>query len=118
MTEKLTTIERRAKQACAEIARDKSGDLQVLWARSRDWGFCPRIEYRGRKVAHTSGCGYDKLSQVLADFLRFLVPEVWACGGAGVSRVIAVMRQHGWDLTYVYNGNREDFFTLKQKEKA
>ena len=49
--------------------------IDVEWKRSRWWGNCPRAEWRcwfkdgsfmdGSEYA--SGCGYDKLSQVIAD---------------------------------------------------
>lgn len=50
-------------------------EFDVTWKKSRTWGFCPRAEWQcwfkdgtymeGSEYA--SGCGYDKLSQVLAD---------------------------------------------------
>lgn len=49
--------------------------FDVTWKKSRYWGYCPRAEWECWLVDGTylhgteyaSGCGYDKLSQVLAD---------------------------------------------------
>ena len=108
----MTTMERRAQEACQRIEANGSMDFAVYWARSSTWGLCPRIEWHGKKAAHASGCGYDKLSAVLADFLHPLVPEVGGLGGAGVGSVIRRMAAHGWKLEHVYEGSTEDGFTI------
>ena len=49
--------------------------FDVTWKRSRTWGYCPRAEWECwfadgtylHGTEYASGCGYDKLSQVLAD---------------------------------------------------
>lgn len=108
----MTTMERRAQEACQRIEANGSMDFAVYWAKSNVWGRCPRIEWRGKKAAHASGCGYDKLSAVLVDFLYPLVPELAGCSGAGVSRVIQRMAEHGWILEHAYEGRTEDGFTI------
>jgi len=78
--DKLTTLERRAHAACDEIRRyAANGDafhFVAYWKRSAMWGLSPSIAFYGDKAAHASGCGYDKLSAVVAEFLSPLVPGV------------------------------------------
>lgn len=93
-------------------------DFAVYWAKSNVWGLRPRIEWHGKKAARASGCGYDKLSAVLVDFLHPLVPEVAGCSGAGVGSVIQRMAEHGWKLEHVYEGKTEDGFRIARIEKA
>jgi len=108
----MTKLEKRAKEACDEYARRGEGSFAVIWAKSSTWGLCPRIEWRGEKAAHASGCGYDKLSAVVAEYLSPLVPEVGFRGGAGINSVIDCMKEYGWELKHTYDGKTEDGFEL------
>lgn len=112
---KLTTMEKRAAAMCAEIKSwlTRPGEVYpvaVEWARSRMMGHCPRIEYRREKVAHASGCGYCKLSTVLADALCHLAEtedarqRVASAGGAGENTVRERLREIGWDLVSTASG--------------
>ena len=45
----------------------------VEWRKSRVWGYNPKLEgWNGseRVISRCSGCGYDKLSTVVADFIN------------------------------------------------
>lgn len=105
-------MERRAKAACEAIAAAGHGVLEIEWRKSRDYGLCPAVIWQGQKAAHASGCGYDKLSAVLASFLRFLDPEAWRASGAGVRSVQDRMAAAGWTLEHTANGRAYDVFTL------
>lgn len=110
----MTTLEKRAREACQDIERNGGCRFQVYWAESSSWGFCPRIEWRGKKAAHASGCGYDKLSAVISEFLSPLVPEVARCSGAGISSVTECLAKNGWKLEHTYDGKKEDGFALSK----
>lgn len=118
----MTIRQKRARAFCEHI-RDNSDFLTTInvdWARSRDWGLNPRIEYRGKKVAFASGCGYCKLSTVLAEALYFLgdTPEeelsIACCGGAGVSSLIDRLKTLGWELNPVASGKTYDCYTIRR----
>jgi hypothetical protein len=117
MKTKLRPIEKRALAFCNEI-RSSGGPypINVEWKKSSTWGLCPSIRSRGEKIAHASGCGYCKLSAVLAEALCFITgdPENPArlSGGAGVSVVTQRLKELGWDLQRVANGDTFDGFTI------
>ena len=114
---KLTVMEKRAANACEKIKEYGSYDFQVIWKKSRTWGNCPSIYYHGEKAAYASGCGYDKLSAVLSDFLAPLVaPERLYCHGAGLSSVQQRLDELGWTLENTYDGKSEDGFRVTRKE--
>jgi hypothetical protein len=110
----MTTVEKRAFEACRTIKEFGALSFSVVWVKSNTWGMCPRIEWRGKKAAYASGCGYDKLSAVLVDFLHPLVPELAGCSGAGVSSVADRLAKHGWMLIHEYDGQREDGFSIRR----
>lgn len=109
-------MEKRAAEACEDYTRNGGGSFTVDWKKSATWGNCPRIDYRGEKAAYASGCGYDKLSAVLVEYLGWLAPEGQRLSGsgAGVRTVQDNLRVFGWELVHDYDGNREDGFTLKK----
>ena len=116
---KLTVMEKRATAACGKIKDYGSYDFQVIWKKSCTWGWCPSIYYRGKKAAYASGCGYDKLSAVLCDFLAPLIPEDsdfrGLGSGAGLSTVQSRLDELGWTLEHVYDGRNEDGFRITRK---
>lgn len=113
--EKLTVMQKRAKSACEEIARYGSSNFSVEWKKSRTWGRCPRIMHRGKKAAHASGYGYDKLSAVLVGFLGWLVPgHLNRCYGAGVRSVQEKLKEAGWMLEHLYEDNSKDGFRISR----
>lgn len=113
--EKLTVMQKRAKDACEEIVRYGDMNFSVEWCKSNTWGRRPRIMHRGEKAAHASGCGYDKLSAVLVEFLRWLVPDgLPGCSGAGVRTVQNRLKEAGWLLEHLYDGQREDGFRISK----
>jgi hypothetical protein len=79
------------------------------------WGLNPCINFRGAKAAIASGCGYDKLSAVVAEFLSALVPTVGHKSGCGIDSVIEELKLNGWELKHTYNGKTEDGFELRRK---
>lgn len=117
---KLTVTQKRAKAALSVLTETgTTHHFQVIWKKSRTWGFCPSISYRGAKAAHASGCGYDKLSGVLAEYLSQLPDQkaanaVARCGGAGLNSVVSALAEHGWKLVHTYDGNSEDGFTIEK----
>lgn len=117
MKPRLTTLERRAYAACDEIKRyAASGDafhFAVWWKRSRDYGLCPVINYQGKKAAYCSGCGYDKLSAVVVEFLAPLCPGVDLGHGAGIPWVREKLASCGWQLVHKYDGKTEDAFSIQ-----
>ena len=129
MKTKLTTLERRAAAMCERIrqACQHPGEVfpvTVEWAKSSTWGSCPRVEYHGEKVAHASGCGYCKLSTVLADALHWLGDtdeqrhSIACAGGAGVGTVRARLADAGWQLNDISSGKTFDCFTVERIAQA
>ena len=114
----MTKMQKRAHAACEQIkisaAFGMAFKFAILWRRSPTWGYCPTIQYNGEKAAYASGCGYDKASAVLAEFLAPLAPEVSRHAGAGVSSVIDELSKHGWKLVQTYNGSLEDAFEIRK----
>lgn len=74
------TFAREYEKECAKIDRILSapkftgGDLvEVVWKRSSTWGWNPHATYNDRhKICRSSasGCGFDKLSQAVAEVLN------------------------------------------------
>ncbi len=110
----LTTIERRAYNACVYFEESEHGSFQVIWKKSRTWGTIPSISWHGGKASIASGCGYDKLSTVVAYFLQYLkgAPDVTRYAGVGISSLQTYLLSVGWQLKHVYNGKTEDGFEL------
>jgi hypothetical protein len=110
-------MEQRAAAACEGFKKNDGGAFRVTWNRSRTWGRCPRIVYRGEKAAYAGGCGYDKLSAVLVSFLKWLALDGEYLGGSasGVEVVRENLEAFGWDLVHEYNGDSKDGFVLRCK---
>lgn len=118
--QKLSKTEQRAAEACGWYAQNGGGEFSVEWNRSAMWGLCPRIDWRGERAAYASGCGYDKLSAVLCEFLYTLDPDggLRGCGGAGLSTVQDRLETVGWVLIQTFNGRTEDGFRLRRLTDA
>jgi hypothetical protein len=110
--DKLTKMESRAKAACLTFEQNSGGEFSVKWTPSKTWGNTAAAYHYGEKCSLASGCGYDKQSAAIADFLRFLVPDVWSKGGAGFSSCVRVMKENGWTLECTYNGKTEEGYKL------
>jgi len=111
--QKLTTMERRAKNFCDDLTRYDGGTVNVEWRKSSCYGYCPAVMYNGEKVAYASGCGYDKISAALAEALHFLIPDgLHGCSGCGVSTVKARLAEHGWSMEQTASGDTFDAFRL------
>lgn len=112
---KLTTLEKRAKAACEQYDKYGGGVFEVHWNKSREWGMCPRISWRGDKAAYAGGYGYDKLSTVLAVYLAFLPGvDLANSAGAGLPAVEDALLKAGWILEHYYDGTAEDGFRLSR----
>ena len=112
----------------------------VDWYKSKTWGHCPRLEgYNGEERIKTSanGCGYDKLSTVLAEYLnrtpsilrKMQELKAWdketrpygfrandkglllACGGVGVKSLIDGLKAIGIDVMHT-DGHSSDHFVI------
>ena len=112
------TMEKRAAGACHVFDELGGGTFHVEWRKSRTWGRCPAVMWHGDKAAYASGCGYDKLSTVVCEFLRWLpgTPEHGLIsGGAGVRSAIEELAACGWTLIHEYDGKTEDGFRLERQ---
>lgn len=75
MKTKLTRMEARAKAWCDRVKESPIGEpstFAVEWRKSRTWGRIAVIETNDGKAAEASGCGYNKESAALAQFLEYL----------------------------------------------
>jgi len=122
--------------------------MSISWARSQMWGMNPHLEGRiqftdGRweyvDDISCGGCGYDKLSTVMADFLnRYLKGMLWRKrnfrkhkppygvtfskgwlprfdGGVGARCTIDVLKWLGFKLVSSSSGKTWDFYELERK---
>lgn len=112
----MTTLEKRAKAACDFATLHRSMAFNVVWKKSRTWGYTPSIKHWNEVAARETGCGFDKLSAVVATFLTHLDPsgKIAAAGGAGINSVIEACRDAGWILKHTYNGESEDGFEISR----
>ena len=113
----MNKTDRDAKKVATSILSDRRGStypLSMEWKKSRMWGANPTLTYKGTTVAKASGCGYDKESAALADFLSHLVPEAARSSGAGFLSVVEAMAAAGWELRKTYCGIREDGYELRR----
>lgn len=124
MGKRLTKEEERSQDFC-EVIKNASIPLSfaVVWKKSRTWGYCPHLyNSRRERVASMSGCGYDKLSAVLAAVLHPLGAteqarlDIHGQSGGGLPAVRDALARHGWVLTHVHDGPIEDGFTIARKE--
>lgn len=108
-------IEKRAYAACQEIHAQGYGNLRIEWRKSREYGRCPAVLWNGEKAAHAGGCGYDKESAVLTEFLCWLPGfDCSGCSGAGVRTLTDRLAGAGWQLVHIYNGKAEDEYTISR----
>ena len=120
-TQKLTLTEKRAQAFCASALENGQTTINVEWRKSSCYGYCPAVmNWQNEKIAYASGCGYDKLSAVLAEALQFLSLErgafVAGCSGAGLSTVQRRLKEHGWTLEQTASGQTFDAFKLTRDE--
>jgi hypothetical protein len=95
-------MEARAYRACERIKQGEPYTISVEWRRSRAYGLCPAIETPEGKAAYAGGCGYDKLSAVLCEFLGWLSPRGYLeSSGAGESSVVAELAELGYKLSRI-----------------
>lgn len=111
---RMSLIEKRAERACSFIKQEGSLDFSVVWKRSSTWGRTASIYWHGSKAAFASGCGYDKLSAVVAAFLYPLVGTGDIGSGAGISTVQQRLAERGWNLEHMYEGQWEDGFRISK----
>jgi hypothetical protein len=109
--------ERNAIDICEAIKANGSGRFRIVWVKSKTWGHNPNVQYLGITVGRASGCGYDKESAALVEFLRFLAPDsnVYDASGAGFRAVVRVLDEAGWTLEKTYSGKSEDGYSITRK---
>ena len=115
----MNKTDRNAKEVAASILSDRNDStysMSMEWKRSRVWGTNPTLTCNGITVAKASGCGYDKESAALVDFLSHLVPEAARSSGAGFQSVVDTMAAAGWELKKTYCGIREDGYKLRRAQ--
>ena len=94
---RLTTLEQRAKRWTDEF--DTSEVFSIEWRPSAMYGNTAVIcDSYGDKAAAATGCGYDKESLALADFLQFLCPSAAHKGGFGFSSIEAAVIKDGYTI--------------------
>jgi hypothetical protein len=109
-------MEARAYQACEWIKQGEPYTITVEWRRSRAYGLCPAIETYEGKAAYAGGCGYDKLSAVLCEFLCWLSPRGYLkSSGAGESSVIAELAELGYQLSHLAVTRTSDVFKIQRR---
>lgn len=118
MKRRLGKMELRAANAMREAQDRGSLDFTMFWNRSNTWGLCPSIYYHGEKAAHASGCGYDKESACLVDFLSSLSPEKIRGHGCGFSVVRQQLQEIGWKLECIFQGKFEHGYRITRIEAA
>lgn len=113
-----TKAEACAEALCNQAKQEGSVFFSVEWTRSRTWGQCPKVLYRGDVAARASGCGYDKQSAALAEALSPLGETkegriaIGACRAAGLRALQAALAGLGWTLVQEYDGKREEGYHL------
>jgi hypothetical protein len=117
---KKTITEKRAAASLAHLSEPSAVEtFAVDWKKSATWGYTASVNtYHGR-AALASGCGYDKLSACVVEYLceapaPELVEAVRGCGGSGIRNVIDKARAAGWNLEHVHNGNNTDVFRISR----
>lgn len=125
---KLTTMEKRAVEMCAAIKSaldpamnpNSTFSFGIEWRRSAMWRFNPVILWHGEKACCVTGCGFDKLSQALADVLHPLGKDederhkIAATGGCGESSVVEALARAGYALCKVADGPSYDGYLLRR----
>ena len=117
---KKTITEKRAARALAHLTDPAAVEtFAVDWKKSRTWGRTASVNVRGGRAALASGCGYDKLSACVVEYLSEapapeLVAAIRGCGGSGIRNVIDKARAAGWNLEHVHDGNTVDVFRLSR----
>ena len=115
-----TITEKRAAASLAHLTDPAAVEtFAVDWKKSRTWGYTASVNTHHGRAALASGCGYDKLSAVVVEYLceapaPELVEAIRGCGGSGIRNVIDKARAAGWNLEHVHNGNDTDVFRLSR----
>lgn len=129
MKTKPTRLETRAQAWCERVKESPIGEpstFAIEWRRSRTWGRIAVIETNDGKAAEASGCGYNKESAALAQFLQFLGTTederraIARNAGAGFSSVARALtfpeRGDGstrrYELTAVHEGTNVTVYSI------
>ena len=105
-------LDERADNFCRAIERTGEGVFTAREKPSKTWGYVPSISTHEGVAARASGCGYDKRSAVLAQFLGSLGGRIAYTGAAGEAAVIAACREQGWELAQVGGSKRSTIYTI------
>lgn len=128
MKTKLTRMETRAQAWCERVKESDIGEpstFAVEWRRSRTWGRIAVIETHEGKAAEASGCGYNKESAALAQFLEYLGETederraIARNAGAGFSSVACALTfperagsTRCYELTAVHEGTNVTVYSI------
>lgn len=116
-----TILQKRAAHALSGLSQDRPNVFTVEWRKSSMWGRIAVIcNHYGEKVAEASGCGYDKLSAVIADYLMwapFISAEdssrIAHLGGTGYGNLQSVINEStALEIKQLSSGKFSDTFQV------
>lgn len=116
----MNQTEKNAIDVCNRIRTRNSAMLSIQWVKSRTWGMNPNVYCYNLVVGKASGCGYDKESAALAEFLHFLPTDtsqqmdVHSKSGCGFNSLADALHKTGWLLEKTYSGKVEDAYTISR----
>jgi hypothetical protein len=111
-------LEARASTFCQLAREHGSAVVQMEWRKNYEGRQAVILDHRDAPMARTSGGGYDKESQALADALRFMGTtddermSIWRTGGAGERRTREALAALGWTLEKITSTRTSDTWTL------
>lgn len=94
-------LDDRAARWCRATEENGEGFFAIEEKPSKTWGYIPSISTHEGVAARASGCGYDKKSATLAQFLGSLGGTIVFTGGAGYHSVVEACAVIGWKLEQV-----------------
>ena len=121
--QKSTTLETRAANFCERARQHGHATIQIEWRRNREGLQAVALDNQREAMARTSGGGYDKESQALADCLRFLgrneeeARTIWKKGGMGLSAIQGALAKLGFTLEHTVTGPKLDTYSIKLTKK-
>ena len=98
----------------------------IHWKRSRDYGYNPQIyDLNGKNLIRVSGCGYDKRSAALAEYLCNLPTleendrkKIRSTGGSGEANVLRKLLEFGFKLEPLYTDSKVDVYKVVMLDSA
>ena len=119
------TVSKRDKNIQGFLDRAFSYDgtehtFAIHWKKSKDYGNNPHIyDLNGKNLIRVSGCGYDKRSDALAEYLCNLPTleendrkKIRSTGGSGDNNVIRKVLEFGFKLEPLYTDSKVDVYKI------